>query len=236
MNSATAAAAAAAAAAGAAAGAQAARNQRTGGYEGLEKKFIDYEYGPTAISAGVAGGEADPASGSISAMARGDGQSDRDGRQCTLFSVHVSGRVILDADSAGGSNPLSGTARIVLVLDTQTNASQLNAEDVFVDPSSASHDDLSFRNLQYQRRFRVLATETVNLRRDLGFDSTTNSSGQTYAFQMHKDFKNGIRVDHNGTTADVATITDNSLHVLAMSNDQSGPMTLTYYSRVRFSR
>lgn len=204
-----------------------ARNTRTGGYIGIEKKFVDYEYEATVAST-LAGSEADPTELAISAIAQGDGQSNRDGRRCVLRSVHVKGFLAFAPSGATSHGP----CRIVVLLDTQTNGAQFNAEDVFVDPTDTSHDAITFRNLQYQKRFRVLG--------EFSYDLNSPGGGATpmtvsKSFQLHKEFKSGIPVEHTGTTAAVASISDNSIHVLAVcGTGVAAQVTLRYYSRVRF--
>ena len=229
---------AAAAAAGAAAATSGSgrMNMRTGGYLGLEKKFVDYEY-DAAVSSALAGSEADPAGGALSAISQGDGESSRDGRRCTLLSVHVQG--FLELPRLAGT-ALSDGARVKLVLlhDKQTNGAQVNAEDVFVDPTNTELDSCTFRNLQYQKRFAVLGMKVVDLNLTAGAgNGTTNDTSNTMrSFELHHEFKKPVIVEHSGTTANVSAITDNSVHLLAVStNFSTSPIVqLRYYSRVRF--
>lgn len=207
---------------------------RTGGFLGIETKFIDYTYAG-AIPATLTGGEADPPGagaqttpGSISAIAQGDGESNRDGRKCTLTSLHIKGNVGINADATGISLP--NIIRVIVVWDTQTNGAQLNAEDVFL---AASHKEFSFRNLQFSKRFRVLkdATFVINPTAAAGDGTSLDSAAHFRTFKWN--FKLDIPVIHSGTTAVIASITDNSLHVLAWAAT-TGLSTLNYESRVRF--
>lgn len=202
---------------------------------GVEKKFIDYEYDAVIVET-VAGSEADPATAlSLTATAQGDGESNRDGRQVRLLSCHLRGEVQFDPlDQA--TPGLAQCVRILVVLDKQTNGAQFNAEDVLADPANADLDVHAFRNLQYTQRFRVLKDFTV---RQPAFtavwdsDSTLKAGAQV-PFKCNIDLGN-MPVTYTGTSAAIASIADNSIHVLAIASTTStGSATLKYISRVRF--
>lgn len=211
-------------------------NPRSGGYLGIENKFVDYEY-DAAISQAVAGGEADPAAVlSLSAMAQGDGESQRDGRKCVLTSVQLSGYCELTPifSAVGSDVGLAATVRLVLVQDTQTNGAQLNAEDVIKAPTDTDLNPVGFRNLQFSKRFRVLADKTIHLEPQTMRTETAviDQAGVRKGFKIYKKLQ--VPVDHSGTTAAVSTITDNSLHLIAFTGANDSPIRLRYQSRVRF--
>lgn len=211
-------------------------NARTGGFLGIEKKFIDYEYDET-LSLSLAGAEADPGGSvlAISAVATGTGESNRDGRKIVIKDAFVSGVCELDGIT-GATLSNGGIVKIALVLDQQTNGAQFNAEDVFVDPSDADLDALTFRNLEHQRRFKVLKQVQLVMNPSAGAgDGAANDQGRyTIPFRLAKQGLN-IPVNHGGTTAEIASINDNSLHVLAVgSGALMQSAKLKYVSRVRF--
>lgn len=203
---------------------------RTGGFLGIETKFIDYTLAKTAFSATVAGGELDPTSSvdCISAIAQGDGESNRDGRKCTLISLHIRGNVNISA-SSGSTAQAPSIMRVIVVWDTQTNGAQLNAEDVML---PAAHVEHSFRNLQFSKRFRILKDQTFTVVPVAGAgDGAVNDFSEVErSFKWNFKFK--IPVIHNGTSAVVATITDNSIHIIGFANNVS--CNLSYQTRVRF--
>lgn len=216
-----------------------ARNPRIGGYLGIENKFIDYEYPYTAIANKWAGGEADPATvNSISAIAAGDGESNRDGRKCTLTSVHIRGDIRFIPASSVSTAQRPSVACVVLVLDTQTNGSQLNAEDVMFEPNDDALQAHAFTNLQYSKRFKILHRQVVKLETIAASSPALAPSGTGYPmgnitnFEINK--KLDIPVIFNGTTASVSSITDNSLHVIAVTSSEEADTQLQYVSRVRF--
>ncbi len=198
---------------------------------GIEKKFIDYEFDATIVKA-IAGSEADPATDSISAIAQGDGESNRDGRKCTLVSVQCQGYIELTSQLA--TDPLAATVRLCVIHDKQTNGAQLNAEDVFADPTDTDLDPLAFRNLQFAARFQVIWDKTFVLAAPAGGGDapTPEFAPIRRYFKLFK--KLNLPVVHNAVAAAIASITDNSLHVLAFSGANDAATTLRYISRVRF--
>ncbi len=213
-------------------------NVRTGGFTGIERKFIDYEVDKAVVKS-MAGGEVDPATGSISAIAQGDGESNRDGRKCVLKQVMVRGYVELNGLDDQGDEILTqaATVFVALVQDTQSNGAQLNAEDVYDDPTDTDLDPLAYRNLQFSKRFRVLQTKLLQLTPQV-FSKSGGASTDQQTAPVRRPFmfmKNvNIPVNHSGTTADISTVTDDSLHVLAWSGAADGTCTIRYISRVRF--
>lgn len=209
-------------------------NRRVGGYLGIESKFVDQTFSASVVLT-QAGAEMDPPGagaqttpGCISGVAQGDGESNRDGRKCVLTSVHVKGNVTIDA-SSGSSLNNGAVVRVLLVQDKQTNGVQLNSEDVLL---SATHVEYAYRNLQHARRFNVLWDRTFDLNKTAGAGDGTADDSPAWqrSFTINKKFK--IPVLHDGTTANITSITDNSLHVLAFAS--TGATTLNYESRVRF--
>lgn len=71
-------------------------NQRTGGFLGIEYKFLDCAWNAVVLNTSTDGssGEMQPSSGctnAISVPAQGDGESNRDGRKYCIKSIWVSG-------------------------------------------------------------------------------------------------------------------------------------------------
>lgn len=213
-------------------------NSRTAGFLGIEKKFYDTGLSASALTAAAdfAGCERDPSSTSmISTPAQGDGPSNREGKRILMRSVQVKGAVTVDplADRTGGLQ--SSIVYIALVLDTQTNGAQLNAEDVFVNPS-ANLDAVGtpMRNLLYGSRFRILKSETLELPiNNATYDGTNiETFGVSRTFDWFVPLGEGIPVNFNaGTTSSIANVIDNSLHIIAVTSSIGD---LSYNARIRF--
>lgn len=214
-------------------------NARIGGFLGIEKKFYDTSRAAVAIvaSTDASGAEYDPAAvNCLNAPAQGDGESNRDGRQIRMKSLLVRGAVYCPSQADQTAADVSPTVRVMAVLDTQTNGAQLNSEDVFTNPAGSGTTATSpFRNLQYSKRFRVLASKKVQFPPFSPTWDGTNleQCGQAKDFQMSVNLKDLV-VNFVGTTAGVASVADNSIHIIAYTNSTAAAPTLSYNSRLRF--
>jgi len=212
-------------------------NVRTGGFLGIELKYVDSALVSSALTAptDASGGEKDPATLlALNAIAQGDGEQQRDGKQVCIKSVYVSGVVDVPVQAnltAGTVDPL---VYVALVLDKQTNGAQLNSEDVFVNPGASAVTAASpLRNLQYTSRFQVLDSVLLHPpARQLSYDGTNiESSGTRMPFKLSNT--SDIIANYIATGAVIAAIQDHSLHVIAYTSSATGA-TISYNARVRF--
>ncbi len=214
------------------------RNVRTGGFLDMEVKFKDFRVNDDAFTQVWAGGEMEDATAlSVSAVAQGDGESERDGRVYWIKSIFIHGTIEQPQTEAQGQPLDDQVVRLALVWDKQTNGAQLNAEDVFL--TIASGDDIdSFRNLQFTKRFQVLADQKhlMQIGRTNTNEGAVNafaSAGVTKNFKFSHIFRTPIKVTCKGTTAVIASIVDNSLHIIGTGT--AAGTTLSYASRLRFT-
>ncbi len=206
-------------------------NQRTGGFIGIERKFFDTQVSQDAFSA--TWDVMEPATTNLTAMIQGDGESERIGRKYIIRSIHIRGFVSFpQAESA--LNPLdTSLARICLVLDPQTNGAQLTATDVM---DGGQTDDINaFRNLQFTGRFKVLKDKLIRMERTGLSQGAANQFAagiRIFPFKWNVQFT-GLPVNTSGTTANIANVTTNSLHIIGVATSTSA--TLSYQCRVRFT-
>ncbi len=206
-------------------------NPRIGGFLGMEKKFFDVELTNTAFTA--AWTPLEPATTNLTAVAQGDGESNRDGRKYTIDSIHIKGYVEVALQESNVTPRGDVLFRLALVIDQQTNGAQLTATDVM---DGGQTDDInSFRNLQFTKRFRVLKDKTIRM----AITGVNEGAANLFAegtrqipFKMNFTFPNGLPVTMKGTTADIANVVDNSIHMIGVSTDTNG--LLNYQSRIRF--
>jgi len=218
-----------------------AMNRVNAGFLGIEKKFYDTGLVATAITASTnaAGGEYDPSATSmISTPPQGDGESSRDGKQITCEYVEVKGAVGYPFLEAQVNPPQQCNVFVALVLDTQSNGAQMNSEDCFKNAAAANNvAQTPLRNLLYGRRFRILKSQTFELNPKCMSQEAANLfswGGNLESFSWFVPLK-GMKINFNaGTTASIANVVDNSLHIIAYcSLDTIGP-TLAYQARLRF--
>ncbi len=207
-------------------------NVRTGGFTNIERKFFDTMV--DSVATGALWTTLEPATTNLSAIGIGDGESNRDGRKYNILSIHVKGFLELSAVEAEANPTRDILVRICLVLDTQTNGAQLTATDVM--EAQLANNVNSFRNLQFTSRFRVLKDKTIRIPvtgLNEGAPNAFARGAKLIPFKMNSVFSGGIPVLMSGTTADIANVTTNSLHFIAVST--SATALVSYTSRVRFT-
>lgn len=208
---------------------------------GLDLKFYDTGLASTAVSnpTDATGGEFDPSATSmISTPAQGDGEQNRDGKKILIKSVQISGAVIQATSSAGTATSAESEVFVALVLDSQTNGVQLSSEDVFKNTAATSVMAPNvMRNLLFAPRFKVLKQWKLRLEPKT---SVNNASATTVSIGGSRvDFDCYLPLDlvvnfNSGTTASVANVIDNSLHIIAYVSQVALTPTIQYNARIRF--
>lgn len=201
-----------------------------------EPKYYDTSRTATYLvaDANMASLECPPASGHISTPAVGDSQSNRDGKKIVITQVEVKGVLYKEtATTAVGPDP-GNIVWVCLVLDTQTNGVELNSEDVWTNTNAAAFYQAPLRNLLFGTRFRVLKFKRYVMHSSsmYGASGSNWQSGVVRPFKMFKKLR--LPVNFNaGTTASIANVQDNSLHVIAGCN-QTSDVYMSYNARIRF--
>lgn len=199
----------------------------------LENKFRDFSHLDDAFTTTWTTMEPAASVECISAVAQGDTESTRDGRVYHINSIHVQGR-FHRAAAESVTNPGDDLmCRVVIVLDKQTNGTQLTPTQVML----ATTDNWdSFRNLQFTKRFQVLYDRKVVLKAfttnegGINLFATDDSSKQ---WRFNHTFKTPLRVTCSSTEAAVASFTDNSIHVIGCASATTA--LLSYNSRIRYT-
>lgn len=210
-------------------------NRRSSGYLNIEKKFLD-----TAVNASIGGtitgSESDPALlNCINGVAQGNGESEREGRLCKWYSLEIRGHITFDALSGSGTILTQGYARIVVLIDTQSNGAQFNAEDVLRNEGIAGALSINApRNIEFEQRFKILKDFIV---KQGPMDSISESATQNRTGGQLKTFRcfhrlAGWKSTHTGTGGSISSVTDNSLHVMAFTTGLGG--NITYTARLRY--
>ncbi len=219
------------------------RNLRTGGFLGLERKFLDCVWNSVVINTSTDGSglELQPTSGctnAISIPGQGDGEQQRDGRKYTLKSAWFSGVV--------STTQLQDQADVIdfhgyffaMVLDTQANAATLVSENVYINPGSTGVNLLPqpLRNLQNSKRYRILDSKYVPV--GGAYAGTDGASTSTISNQVspriNLSWSGTLICDSVGTNADVASASDNAIHILALAGGTGLTPVMIGKSRVRF--
>ncbi len=216
-------------------------NARIGGFLGIEVKFYDTSLSANGINAPVdasAGEQDQSATICCTTVTQGDGESQRDGKKISMRSIQVHGRVTCSQQATENTLDNSTKVFIALVLDRQSNGAQLNSEDVFINPSAAvTTASDPFRNLQYSKRFRVLARKKLTFAltaatNDTGAAGGVVQGGIERSFEFFK--KLNIVANYSGTTETIANSVDNSIHLIAYCTSTALTPLLSYNARLRF--
>lgn len=214
---------------------------------GVEKKFLDVPCTSTALTAptDASGGEIQPTSvvtGCLSAPAQGDGPSNRDGSRIGIKSILVMGSFSNAIQQDQTDADVMPTLFVALVQDKQTNGATIVSEQVYTNPAAdADLAAMPLRNMSFTNRYKVLATQTVvvpqlQLMQDSLVTATASQSGFNIPFVLQKKWKTPLRVQFTtgSTTADVANVIDNSLHIIAFATGTGTVPGIQFTSRLRF--
>lgn len=219
-------------------------NARTGGLLGVEHKWIDNFKGLTLItnSTAAAGMEQPPTAGSASigaynAVGAGTNTQQRDGQRIVVTSITFKGIIRWEPRINQTALQQCGAVLVAWVQDRQTNGVQLNSEDVFVNPGGAIATGCAlYRNMSNLRRFNVLAVKIFTLPQPNAVWDGTNieTGGYDMPFQLKWHGKMPVTFITQTSTADIANITDNSIQLLATTNDANNLVKIQGGARCRY--
>lgn len=203
-------------------------NLRTGGFLNMELKFLDTTHFK-AFSDTILTVDPTPAL-CLNAVTLGSGESKRQGRRIYMETLEIDGFMRLA--NPVNANQMGGTSTVWVVMDTQTNEAQMEAADcISPDPDLIAGNVNSFPNLQWKERFVILGKKRFDLNANAGFSA--NGGDMVRSFNFKIPLKCFTTFDTSGDGGTVATITDNSLHVIAVSTDPTKHQ-IHYQSRLRF--
>lgn len=220
-----------------------------------EMKYFDTEQTGVAVSAVTqtwAGCESDPSSTinlgdaavanplclfapKVSAALNG-----RIGRNVKMMKCRINGQISCPAQTAQTGMDAQTKVRIILVQDMQTNAGQMNAEDLLngTTGNNPSATINTFQNPNFFGRFRILkdkimAFQNPNTQSLSATNASFEQEGFIRPFKMSYKFREPVTVHFNATSGGtVADIVDHSLHILTGTTSTSLVPAIAYYSRV----
>lgn len=171
--------------------------------------------------------------------------SDRDGRKITMLKVRISGNIQWDQTSSTLPTDHS-PVRIVIVKDTRTNGATLEGADVI--GTGVAGDGVgvvsgtggAFNLLTKPDgwgRYKILHDEVFD-EPPMGITTFNDGTQQFIGSSNFKTFKITVKpmceVNFNGTTGEVSSIIDNSIHMLAATVNGTGTPRLAYTARTSF--
>lgn len=208
-------------------------NARVGGFQGVEKKFVDVYFSDASLEASIALSLHDPVGDQLIAITQGAGENSRIGRQCTITNLRITGQMKM-ADEAGLGH--DAVVRILIVRDKQTNNAQMTAVSVLQTGAPGGQGWQSYRNLEQVRRFDILYDKLYVLKRTAGAgNGTTNDvAGVRVPFKIN--LKLNDQVNYKDALGTVASVADVSYHLMAIASTPSfaDEIELNYTVRGRF--
>ena len=185
-----------------------------------ELKFFDTALSFTADATGEV-----PATGQLALIAQGDGESNRDGRKCTLKSILIQGQ-LLYAPSTGAQ--ATANVHIFLVQDKQANGAAAAVTDVLTTNGFGS----AVRNLANNERFKIIKHFIIEMNPHAG--ATTAYNNLLKPWQYYK--KLDIPMEYSSTTGAITEIKSNNLFLMAGSEGTNVDdlITVTGTARLRF--
>lgn len=203
---------------------------------GIEQKFVDQIVASSSPLATWTGAELDPVGGvnCLGACTQGTGESQRDGSRIVVKSIQIQGYAMRTSVAAAATTTGPNLIQVSLVMDKQTNGTQLNAEDVFgvTDPEVPGR-----RVLANSSRFKVLKTWLLPLNDVGGFNdaaATGATTGNIVPFQCFIKMNQVVNFVAGAGAGTIADFKDVSFHIIACGRVSVVQDTVTYNSRVRF--
>ncbi len=214
-------------------------NVRTGGFMGLERKFLDC--GTTdVIQVPNNWQPLQPDFGCVECLscpAVGTGESQHIGRTFNIRAIYLKLLFVLPTNNNNALNFNDTEFRFCLVRDMQTNGATVDAEDV-MKARTGEFDINSFRNLEHTSRFIILYDSGVQILRrnnqqSIGTSGNFSTPQASRSFTINKVFKSPIKVRVTGNDAEVASVTDDSIHLIGLSSNVT--LDLAYRCRMRYT-
>lgn len=205
-----------------------------------ERKYFDSERTAVALPAlttNFASAELDPATlNTLFCPTTGDDYNQRTGRKCQVISIKIKGAITCAAQINQTAADNGSRVRLIVVMDQQTNAAQLNSEDVITSGAGSGAIDM-FQNPAFFGRFKVLKDKSMAIYSpSITYDGTNlEQSGVVRPFKFNLKFKKPIAVHFNSTNGGtVADLIDNSFHVIGGADDISLAPQIIYKCRVTY--
>lgn len=194
------------------------RGRRTSFSAQAELKFLDTTLAPTNVpQAGVV-------HPTVVAVPQDATESGRNGRKIVIKSLWFKGQMQLTSQAATGNT--DDTIRIIVVQDKQANGAAFTVGQVLT-----TADYRSFRNLENERRFRILSDTTSVINQNGGLAAASFEQARKF----EKYIKCNIPMEYDATAASgvVGTMRSNNIAVIAIG--EAGLAGFTYICRVRYS-
>jgi len=189
---------------------------RTGGWRGVPGRRGELKYVDTLNAADTTAGGVLVL---LNGLAPGTGASQRIGKKCHFRSMLL--RYNLGAN-ASGATAFQGFTRIMVFLDTQSNATAPTVAQLLETVTASSP-----MNMDNRDRFKVLYDQGVSM------SQAPTSSSDCRFIKIYKKM-NITTIFNNGTAGTVADITSGSIYLLSISEQAGAGAAPTSFPRYDF--
>lgn len=218
-----------------------------GVYAQGEMKYFDSELATVALTASVTWATAmrDPDATPIADMKclfapkQGVKVTERIGKSCKLHKIKIRGNLVCGAQTNQTLTDLPCNVRLILVWDTQTNATQMTGAALMRAPVAADGFLMvqEFQNIDNFGRFKVLKDITCILQNpNISWDGTNmEQNGVMKPFKITKKFNPPVPIRFNAANGGtIADIVDNSFHILCVASSVELVPSINYVCRCTF--
>lgn len=216
---------------------------RTFGPQASESKYFDSFQSALTIPAPTSwvGTELDPATlNTLFAPSEGSDIDNRVGRRVEVYKIAIKGVINTGLSQDDADVNQVPIARLILLIDQQTNGVQAQGEEVMAAPGAASalSTITTFQNTANFGRFRVLKDKiirpTINVTATDGANTHSAQPNAQY-FKMTVKFAKPVACRFNATNGGtVGDIVDNSFHLIGCRNSTDFTQTITYTCRTYY--
>lgn len=212
-----------------------------GVYGSGEMKYYDLnaDAAINAVTTTWAGTENDPATKlTLLAPTVGAAINQRIGREVKVFKIKIRGAIRVPVQTLQSTQDPTSTIRLILAQDCQTNAAQMQGEELMADGANAPTTIQAFQNLSNFGRFKVLKDKVysigdLNMANDAAATGNIVQAGKVIQFKWTINFKVPVKVRFNAVNGGtIADIVDNSWHVIAGCSSAALVPSIQYSSRV----
>lgn len=191
-----------------------------------EVKFLD-----TALAFQVDQTSEIPATGQLTLIPQGDGQSEREGRKANISSIHIKGIMTF---VPGASAVASDIAYIYVVQDTQTNgaAATVASDTVGVFTAAGANLAVAVRCLANTERFKILKKFVVPLVSQAGVTTAYNNVSRNIDWYGKVNIP--MEYDAAAATGALSTIRTNNVFLIAGCSNSDDLIAFVGNCRIRF--
>lgn len=209
----------------------------TGGFTGVEKKFVDFEVVTSArpITATAITSQSPLTALCLNALVQGPGVSQRIGRKVKFEYLSINGTLsYIDSITAAQD---AVTCAIWVVLDKQTNKGVPAVADIFA-LGTGSLSPHFLKNLEFDDRFVIIKKWTFVLKSsglsNIPSTDVQQSNGDARVFSLNKRLNVTTEYVAETSPAVIGDISDNSFHIFVTCDSQDSRIKMEYVSRMRF--